>query len=203
MKVGIVVDGQAESQALRRLLPKIKAPGRNLTGPAYADIQPRGSAAQIARAVVRKLKILQGRGADAFVVLLDCEDPQRCAPGFAREIEQALARLEWSGVHVVVKRFKFENWLIADVDALKRMRTRFRVTRRFEKRVSPNKADHVVDATAELARLCQGAAYHKRRDPLEIAKHQQPRRMAENSRSFRRFLRVAGCRKYANQSRNP
>jgi hypothetical protein len=203
VKVGIVVDGQAESQALKRLLPKIKTPRRNLTGPAYADIQPRASAAQIARSVAPKLKVLQGSGADAFVVLLDCEDAERCPPRFAREIEQALAELDWPGVDVVVKRLSFENWLIADVHALREMRARFRVTRRFEKKVSPNKADHVADAQAELGRLCLGDAYHKRRDPVEIARHQQPRRIAENSRSFRRFLRVVGCGKYANQSRNP
>jgi hypothetical protein len=203
VKVGIVVDGQAESQALRRLLPKIKAPGRNLAGPAYADIQPKASAAQIARAVLGKLKILQGGGAGAFVVLIDCEDPGRCPGVFAREIEHALAKLKWPGVHVVVKRLKFENWLIADVQALTKMRGRFRVSRAFEKRVSPNKADNVPDATAELGRLCQGTAYHKRKDPLEIAEHQEPGRIAENSRSFRRFLRVVGCKKYAHQSRNP
>lgn len=203
MNVGIVVDGQAESQALRRLLPKIQAPGARLAAPVYADIQPKASAQQIARAVIGKLKILKSQGTQKFVVLLDCEDAQLCAPEFAGEIEEAFARLDWPGVVVVVKRYKFENWLIADVDALKRMPGRFRVTKRFERRVAPNKADNVVDAAAELGRLSKGDAYHKRNDPLEIAKHQEPRRIAANSRSFRRFLRVVGCRKYAKQSRSP
>lgn len=202
MKVGIVVEGQAELLALRRLLPKIRAPGRQLTA-AHALMQPHAPPGQIALAATKKLATLRADGAQTFVVLIDCEDPGRCPCQFAKGIQQALAKLEWPGVHVVVKTLKFENWLIADVDALKRMRARFRVTRRFEKRVSPNKADNVADATAELARLCQGDAYHKREDPLKIAEHQEPRRIAENSRSFRRFLRVVGCRKYASQSRKP
>ena len=202
MKVGIVVEGQAELLALKRLLLKIHAPGRHLTA-AHAPMQPHARPGQIAAAAVKKLAALRADGAQALVLLIDCEIPGRCPSQFAKTIQQALARLEWPGVHVVVKRYKFENWLIADVDALREMRARFRVTRRFEKRISPNKADHVVDAPAELKRICHGPAYHKREDPVEIAKHQEPRRMAENSRSFRRFLRVVGCRKYANQSRNP
>lgn len=203
MKIGVVVDGQAESQSLRRILPKIKAPGRQLTDVAYAAMQPFAPPAQIARKAVAGLRILKAKGVKSFVVLLDCEDASRCPVELARQIEQALAKLEWPGVDVVVKTLKFENWLIADVDALRRMPARFRVTKRFERRVAPNKADNVVDAAAELGRLCQGAAYHKRNDPLEIAKHQEPRRIAANSRSFRRFLRVVGCRKYSKQSRSP
>ena len=170
---------------------------------ARAPMQPHATPGQIALAAIKKLAALRADGAQTFVVLIDCEDPGRCACEFAKSIQRALATLEWPGVHVVVKTLKFENWLIADVDALKRMPARFRVTRRFENRVSPNKADNVVDAATELGRLCQGDAYHKRNDPLEIAKHQEPRRIAANSRSFRRFLRVVGCRKYAKQSGSP
>lgn len=203
MNVGVVVEGQAESQALGRILPKIKAPGRKLTHVVYADMQPTAPPAQIARKAVGGLKILKAKGAEGFVVLLDCEDPSRCPVQLAQEIERSLAKLDWPDVHVVVKRFTFENWLIADVAALKEMRARFRVTKRFERRVSPNKADNVVDAAGELARLCQGAAYHKRNDPKEIAGHQEPQRIAANSRSFRRFLRVVGCSRYGKQSRDP
>jgi len=203
VNVGVVVEGQAESQALRRILPKIKAQGRQLIHVVYADMQPAAPATQIARKAAVGLRMLRKKGAEAFVVILDCEDTSRCPVELARRIEQALAKLEWPGVDVVVKRFKFENWLIADVDALKRMPSRFHVTNRFEKRVAPDKADNVRDAAAELGRLCQGHAYHKRNDPVEIAKHQEPRRIAANSRSFRRFLRVVGCGKYAQQSRSP
>ena len=203
MKVGIVVDGQAESQALKLVLPKIKAPGRQLRGPAYADMQPKASPAQIARAAIGKLQILRAQGAEVFVVLIDCEEAARCAPGFADSIKQAFVDLDWPGVEVVVKRLTFENWLIADLDALKKLPARFKLTRRFKAKVSPNKADNVVDAEAELKALCMGASYHKRDDPVRIAKHQEPRRIAENSRSFRRFLRVVGCRKYVKQSENP
>jgi len=203
VNVGVVVEGQAESQALRRIPVKIKAPGRRLTHVAYADMQPWAPPAQIARIAIKKLSIFKAEGVTRFVVLLDSEHSSRCTVQLAQEIKQSLAKLEWPNVHVVVKKFTFENWLIADVAALKKMRTRFRVTKRFEKRVAPNKADNIEDAAGELARLCQGAAYHKRNDPVEIAKRQEPRRIAVNSRSFRRFLRVVGCGRYANQSRDP
>ncbi len=166
-------------------------------------MQPHAPPGQIALAATKKLATLRADGAQTFVVLIDCEDPGRCPCEFAKSIQQALVSLGWPGVHVVVKTLKFENWLIADVDALKGMRGRFQVTKRFEERVTPDKADNVVDATAELRHLSKGDAYHKRKDALEIAEHQEPCRVAENSRSFRRFLRVVGCRKYAQQSRSP
>jgi hypothetical protein len=98
---------------------------------------------------------------------------------------------------------KFENWLIAGLAALKAMPARFQVTRQFERKVSPNKADNIKNAESALKRICKGASYHKGKDAREIARHQEPRRIAENSRSFRRFLRVVGCKKYTSQSREP
>jgi len=104
---------------------------------------------------------------------------------------------------VVVKRRKLENWLAADPHALKKMPKRFKVTRSFEKAVSPNKADSVRDAEALLDRIAIGQSFHKRTDARKIAARQNPLRVAANSRSFRRFLRLAEHPTYAKQSARP
>ena len=204
MKIGVVVDGDAESQALKLILRKIEIGKRQFLDPAYARMQPNSPPGQIALRAIDRLKVLKSRGAKRFIVLIDCEAPERCPPGFARSIEQALDGKGWPDVDVVVKRLTFENWLIADVDALKEMTARWKVTRAFQRKVSPDKADNVNDPKGELNKIARkGREYEKRKDGLAIAEHQQPLRVAANSRSFRRFLRVAGHPAYKSQSRKP
>ena len=83
------------------------------------------------------------------------------------------------------------------------MPRRFRVTRAFERKVSPDRADHVADAEALLNSAAQGTPYHKRTDAKAIAGKQNALRVARNSRSFRRFLRIVGHPRYAEQSAKP
>lgn len=204
MKIGVVVDGDAESQALKLILRKIEIPRRQLLGPAFARMHPDSPVRQIARRAIDQFKVLKSRGAERFIVLIDCETPERCPPEFAGSIARALDAKGWRNVDVVVKRLTFENWLIADVEALKEMKARWKVTKSFQQKVSPNKADNVSDPTAELNKIAKkGLAYRKRKDGLLIAERQQPLRIAANSRSFRRFLRVAGHPDYESQSRKP
>lgn len=204
MTVGLIVDGQAEPDALPILLRKLRGVGR-ISRPLYADLQPKAAAGQIARKAISRVRMLRQRGAGRFILLIDREDREDCPPQMAAEIETALRRTpECRGidVHVVVKDRRFENWLIADPDALASLRARFRVSKAFRKRVSPNKADAVADAEELLRRASVGPAYHKRHDPAKILGAVDVARAAGNSRSLRRFLRLVGDSRYREQSKD-
>ena len=203
MKVGIVVDGDAESQALRLLAERIDIEDAQLLTPAYANMQPKSAPGQIAQSAKSRVDILLNRNADKIVVLIDREDRDECPPKFAKLIEQVFRKLGYDEVTVVVKNRTFENWLIADIKALKSLRGRFRVTKSFEKKVSPNKADNVRDGEALLKAIAIDRKYHKRRDAKAITTIQEALEIARNSRSFRRFLRVIGHPQYLSQSKKP
>lgn len=96
----------------------------------------------------------------------------------------------------------YENWLVSDVEALKCQPGRFAVSDADARRVVPNRADR-IDAMTLLKRMCKDAAYEKVRDSERILTRADVMRMAENSRSFRRFLRVVGHPSYQRQSASP
>lgn len=205
MRVGIVVDGAAESQALRPLTRRVGVPnGSRILDPVYADLQPKATAAQIARSGLRVVNLQIQRGADFVVVLIDREDLHACPSKLAGDIRLEFAKQGVTSVEVVVKNRCFENWLIADPESLRtRLTARFSVTEGFRNRVSPNRADLVSDAESLLNSIISGAEFHKLRDATRIAEVADPLRIASNSRSFRRFLRVVGCPHYVNQSALP
>lgn len=203
MKVGIVVDGDAESQALKLLMQRIEIEGVQWLKPAHAKMHPSSPPGRIARTAIKKVDIQRDRGADLIVVLIDREDRDECPPAFARQIKQAFAQLGYDDITVVVKNRTFENWLIADIDALKELSGLFSVTRSFERTVSPNKADNVGDAEALLKKIAVKRRFHKRHDASAITEKQQALEIARNSRSFRRFLRVVGHPQYLTQSKKP
>ncbi len=203
MKIGIVVDGDAESQALRLLTERIDIEDVQLLAPAYANMQPKSAPGQIAQSAKSRIDIFLARKADKIVVLIDREDREECPPEFARQLEQAFKRLGYDDIPVVIKNRTFENWLIADIDALKELSGLFSVTRSFERTVSPNKADTVGDAEALLKKIAVKRRFHKRRDANAITAVQEALEMARNSRSFRRFLRVVGHPQYLTQSKKP
>lgn len=200
MKFGVVVDGQAESQALKVLFRQVSVPKCQILNPAYADMQPKASAGQIVRAAAPKLQLLRTRGAHAFLLLIDFEDRSGCIVDFAGEIRSELESRGWDKVYVIGKNRRFENWLIADVDALSSMPKRMEVTAAFRRRVAPNKADSVQDAVTLLNSIAVGRPYHKRDDAVQICAKQDPLRIASNSRSFRRLLHTVGHPMYRDQS---
>jgi len=134
--------------------------------------------------------------------LIDREDREDCAPEFAQTIEGAMEGMG-EQVHVVVKNRTFENWLIADPDCFGRLSGRFKLTNAFVGRVSPDKADNVRDATAMLNRICVKGSYHKTLDPPKILGAMDVGQAGKNSRSFRRFLRILGDKRYRDQSKKP
>ncbi|MBI4500040.1 MAG: DUF4276 family protein, partial [Gemmatimonadetes bacterium] len=102
---------------------------------------------------------------------------------------------------VVIKNRRYENWLISDPAAFKRMRKRFRLSKRQVQSIEWDKADS-VDGFQILSRAARGAAYSKTADAMQILNYTDPDQMALNSRSFRRFLRVLGHPNYLDQSRS-
>jgi len=203
LKIGIIVDGDAESQALKLLTRRVEIKDTQLLDPLYANMQPKDAPGQIARAAKRQIDILIAKGADKIIVLIDREDNRKCADEIAGEIETAFDRLGCANTTVVIKNRKFENWLIADVGVFRKLKARYKVTKSFETAVVPNKADSVADAEALLNQIVVKVVYHKRRDAAQITGLQKVAEIGKNSRSFRRFLRVVGYSTYTNQSKNP
>lgn len=202
MSIGLVVDGQAESQALKLLIRRIVIPNNQLLGPFFANMQPKSTAAQIARSAATRLDFLQTRGVDLTVVLIDREDREECPGDWAQQITTAFNNSGFENVVTVVKNRAFENWLVSDVDTLAGL-ANFQVSNTVRRMIEPNKADNRADAAALLSRMKLNGSYQKGSDPHIITRRQDVLRIASNSRSFRRFLHVIGHENYQDQSRFP
>ena len=94
-------------------------------------------------------------------------------------------------LHVVFKVSKFENWLVADPQALGSLPGLFEKVERIEKQVSKGRAD-AVDALGLLKACSKQRSYDKPSGAVAICKQLDPVRAAENSRSFRKLLKVLG-----------
>jgi hypothetical protein len=193
MKIGLLVDGRAEYSALPHLLERIVSPHTILRNPLLCDIQPFASPAQIAHVASKSFPILLHRGADRILILIDKETRQDCTGELAAAVEkEARARAD-SGVEVrvVLKVKMFENWFVADPEALQGISGRFEKVDRIAKRVSPNRAD-AVDALGLLKTCSKDRTFDKVRDGVAICKVLDPARAAAASRSFRKLLKELG-----------
>jgi hypothetical protein len=203
VKIGIIVEGLGEYQSLPKLYSKLALrPGNQVLSPLHAKLQPKSGPGQVAKNALSRVDMLKKRGADVVLLLIDREDREDCAPEFAQAIEAALEGMG-EQVRVVVKNRAVENWLIADPKGLARLGGRFKPTKAFTSQVSPNKADNVKDGAALLNRICFKGSYHKTQDPPNIFGAMDITEAGKNSRSFRRFLRLVGDRRYRDQSKKP
>lgn len=205
MRIGIIVDGQAEYRSLPKILERIECP-HLVVKTLYADIQPFAPVAQIVKAVNSRMPALQVKNVDHVLVLVDRESRKVCPGEWAKEIERALDR-GCSQSHscsfaVVIKESCYENWLISDVNALLKMRKRFSLSKQTIRAIQPNKADR-QDAQDILKKAAQGAAYSKIQDSMRLMSVAEPLSVAANSRSFRRLMRQLENEQYANQSKRP
>jgi len=202
MKIGLLVDGQAEYRAFPHLLPRLGSPHQILQ-PLFCDIQPFAPPAQMALAASKRFPILLSKGADLIVILVDKETRQDCTVELAQAVErEAKARLEAPAVElcVVLKVSMFENWLVADPQTLGGLTGLFENVERIEKQVAPGRADGV--AALDLLKSCSRTrSYHKVDGAMAICKQLDPVRAAENSRSFRKLLKVLGCPPAAGRGR--
>lgn len=204
MRIGIVVDGKSEFQSLPRIYPRIQT-SNTFVRTLLADIQPLANPTKIARAVEVPIITLSKKNVNKIIVLLDLENREECAPQWSGELESAIwpvcRKAGINGLHVVLKVRTFENWLLSDLDFLKSKPNLFQVSKADESKISPNKADN-ANAKAVMS-SCARKPYKKTKDSLIIATEFDPYKAGQNSRSFRRFLRVSGCRHYREQSKRP
>jgi hypothetical protein len=192
MKIGVLVEGQAEFRSLPFLLPRLGSPHQVLS-PLLCTIHPFANPAQMALAASKRFPILLDRGAECIVVLFDKETRQDCTVEFVRAVErEARIRLQkYSSIvnlQVVLKVTMFENWLISDPKAVGDVAGLFENTDRIEKQVK-GRAD-AADALGLLKACSRQRIYDKVEGAVAICKRLDPTRAAENSRSFRKFLKT-------------
>jgi len=202
MRIGIVVDGEAEYASLTLMFPALQAhTNHTLLHPVLAKIQPYAPPGAIAQRCTLASRAFLHKSPDLIVVLFDRENRSECCGTLARQVEASLESGIPCSVGVVVKDRMFENWLVADLDALEQQPARFRLSQRDRRLVAPNKSDR-CDALSLLKRAT-GHEYDKVRDAKNVLKRASPERIAANSRSFRGFLRLLGDPDYLDQSLNP
>lgn len=197
MRIGLLVDGQAEYQSLPRLVPGITLPHAVLA-PLYCAMQPLSSPGQIAHVASKRFPLLLQRHVDRIVILIDKEHRDDCPGEFATAIataaRQKLSALSTSTeLAVVVKVSRYENWLVADPAALGTLPGRFKEVERIGSRVSGGRADS-VDGLTLLKQSAQGKSFDKVRDAIAICQKLSPDRARKNSASFDKFIRVLESR---------
>lgn len=196
MKIGLLVDGRAEYYSLPFILPRLGSPHQVLA-PLVCDIQPFASPAQMALAASKRFPILLAKAAESIVILIDKESRPDCTVELVQAVErEARLRLQdfssTVDLHVVFKVSMFENWLVADPDALSGLPGLFQHVERIEKQVSSGRAD-AVNALDLLKTCSKQRSYDKVAGAVAICKQLNPIRAAGNSRSLRKLLKVLEC----------
>ena len=205
MKIAVITEGVSEYKSLPRLYPQIASQSPNIVIQTMkVNVSPDAPPAIIARECKSRLLIAADCGAARAVIVLDRERQVDCSGAIAANIASALTQVgrPQLNVQVVLKDRAFENWLIADLDALIKQPKRFKVTQSTRKRIEPNKADK-CDALAILNAATMGDHYDKVPDSQRICQNVAVDKAAANSRSFRHFLHVMEYGAYKQQCRNP
>ena len=207
MKIGLIVDGLGEVAALPLLYARIRSPHELLRPIHERRLQPLATPERIAFVAARRCQVLVDDGVELIVVLLDRETRDECPGAFASRLQSLIVRqlgIPSVSVAVVLKNRCLENWLVADIACLSSSPRLFADRSRVEQAVPAGNADGIDDALDILHRACgPRGRYGKVEGAKAICTHLDPGRAARNSRSFRRFLRVLGDSRYADQSRLP
>jgi hypothetical protein len=204
MRITILTEGLSEFRSLPLLYPQLhqKMPARSrIVKTLKVNASPEAPYPQIVASCKPSLAIAS-RISDMVIVLLDREQQQECPGEIADRLEQSFKRLAEIPVRVALKDRMYENWLIADLEALKSHPRRFSVDRSIERRVVPNRAD-AVNGLTELKRIVIHDQYDKVVDSEIICRAAAVNRIAQNSRSFRHFLHVLGHKDYKDTCRAP
>jgi hypothetical protein len=202
MRLGVIVDGEAEYASFKDLLPKLAAESGNVfLSTLKADLQPHAPFGAMAKSCRSRVTQLEARRADLILILLDRETRPECPGDLARALQREVQTYASSDIEVVIKNRCFENWLLADLTALAAQPARFSISATVRGRVEPDTADN-VDGNDIVKRVVLGS-YEKVSDSCRIVKQLDVTRAGRNSRSFRRLLRVSGVALYSSQSRRP
>jgi Domain of unknown function (DUF4276) len=199
--MGLIVDGESEYRALPALLRRVPEAQLQLVQTLRAPISPYANAAVIANSCRSAIQIICKLGIPNIIILLDREARDDCPGQWATEISAAISLPSGCRASVVIKDRMFENWLIADVTSLRTFPGRYTVTPAVERRIVPNKADSCN--AMELMKALTQSRYEKVSDSKKILAAADPMRIADNSRSFRRMMRVMESQSYRTQSKNP
>jgi hypothetical protein len=131
MKIGIIVDGQAEYRSLARIFSSIRTRAK-LLNPLYADLQPKAGTSKLVRAALPAVRVLAKKGAQRILIVLDHDHRADCPPGWRAKLEAAFGRpckgVGVTDVKVVLKVQMYENWLISDPGAIRSMSQRFNLS---------------------------------------------------------------------------
>lgn len=205
MNTYILVEGEEEVNAMNEI---VKNAGFKFKVD-ILKVHPKENPKKIVIYAKKKIEIILQNNFKKIVILLDLED-RECAVEEARKLEKAFIEMSImkeiykkynfhpeENLKVVIKVRKFENWLIADSKSLSNLKG-FTITRSFENKAKY--ADNQEDAESLLKSI---GTYRKGKEDLAIAKKADPLKIAQHSRSFRRFLRELGHLSYLNQSKKP
>lgn len=205
MRIAVLTEGDSEWGSLPVIFPQLRQrSGNEFTQVMRLTVQPDGPVDKIARACKPLFKICTLKRVDLAVIVLDREQRADSPGDIATKIADAVQKQGSPpfGVAVVLKDRAFENWVIADVAALKAQAARFKITSAMERSVVPNKADR-VDAIGILKNAAIGKDYDKVPDARRTLGKSDVKQMALNSRSFRHFLHVVGDPDYVGQCQVP
>lgn len=203
MTIGIITEGIAERSSLIIIVDKLRKLGLNITNPLFAPLQPKASAGQIVKSAEDRIHLLNRQKCDKIILIIDHEGNENCVIDWRKELEQEISKRGFKNVNVVIKVRQFENWLLADLEAIDSCKN-FSVTKTLKNKVEHNKADHIRNPVAELSKIKNNKeSYHKNKDSKAIAKNLDIDRMSLNSRSFRRLLTLVNHPKYQDQSKIP
>jgi Domain of unknown function (DUF4276) len=204
MRIGMLVDGQAEYRSLPDLIPRIRTPN-TLINPLYADIQPFAPVGQIAHTICTKLPVLAAKKAECALILIDRETRDTCpgeiAANLAARLQCHASTFGLHSIQVVIKDRTFENWLLSDVSALAAFPVRFEITDSTERAIL--RGVDRLDGAKIFRQISAKSEYEKIKDAKRILAKADPDKMGKASRSFRRMLRVVGHPDYLDQSIRP
>jgi hypothetical protein len=205
LKTAVIVEGLGEYKGLPHLLRKLHERGKHShLAPVKIPITPNSPTPKIARECVKVMKVAAARGATRAVVLVDREQANCCPGRIASDLEGEITRQFGPSLEVlvVVKDRMFENWLIADIQALRSQPGRYSIKKSFASKIEPDKADR-CDALKLLNSVTKKDSFQKIDDAVRICERMDISSAAQNSRSFRHFLHVMGDPEFARQCKNP
>lgn len=204
MRVAVVTEGDSEYKALPVLFDQLRGAVTELEFIKITKlpVQPDGPTEKIRRECAKLGSLFKAKKVDLVVLILDREQQADPSGAVAQRIASTVSSAVPMNLQVVLKDRAFENWVIADVDALAQMPARFSVTPALRRAVTPNKADRVA-AIELLKRASSTGAYDKIRDAERVFSHAKVDKIGRNSRSFRHFLHVLGHPDYVDACKSP
>lgn len=141
-----------------------------------------------------------------IIVLIDFERLQKklniCPGDISNKIINAISQKSFTkyveNISIVFKVQKLENWLLSDKEAVRSIISENIYNEKFNT-LSLEKIDE-LNALKIIDTIWPNNKHHFAK---RIVENLDPLRMAQNSRSFRRYLRVLGHPDYKDQSKDP